>query len=370
MGLKFREMARPYLTSFFVDDLMLFCKANNSNVRTVMDTLDRFCGVSGLKINFSKSKLFISPNMTRHEINSFTAISGMRVTNDLGIYLGAPIIHGRLKRSQFNFVIEKVQRKLVGWKAHSLSFAGRATLVQTVSSTVPNYNMQTVMIPKSVCNRLDKINRDFLWGDTIDKKRVHLVKWSKVCRPKKYGGLGIRDCSTNNRAMIAKVGWNLCSGKKSLWGTILKEKYNIPTNPKDWKMRKIASHVWRGVFKTKNLLHKGIRWNIGNGKNISIWKDWWCGKNSFLDRNIDLSGVNVNETVESLINVNSCWDLNKISNSIPTVLHSDIINTPLSCELTNEDKPSWLGKGSGKFTVSSCYNQISKEEGMDCCVGN
>lgn len=119
------------------------------------------------------------------------------------------------------------------------------------------------------------------------------------------------------------------------------------------------------MFKIKNSLYKGIRWNIGNVKNISIW---WCGEQSFMD--INISTVSVNENVENLINDNGILDLNKITNFIPLELHSSIINTPLSRDLTGDDKPSWLGKGSGKFYVGYCYNQIMREDGMESCVGN
>lgn len=90
---------------FFADDLMLFCKATESDCRTVMDTLNTFYGASGVNINFFKSKFYASQNVSKRDFNAFTAISGMNVTKHLGIYLDAPIIHGRIKRSHFNFVV-------------------------------------------------------------------------------------------------------------------------------------------------------------------------------------------------------------------------------------------------------------------------
>ena len=37
--------------------------------------------------------------------------------------------------------------------------------------------------------RLEKIQRDFLWGGGVLEKRPHLVKWVVVCSHKKKGGL-------------------------------------------------------------------------------------------------------------------------------------------------------------------------------------
>lgn len=69
-----------------------------------MDTLEEFCGVFGLKVNFGKFKLYVSPNVSRREANSLGYIFGMNITKDLGIYLGAPIIHGKMKKSNFNLL--------------------------------------------------------------------------------------------------------------------------------------------------------------------------------------------------------------------------------------------------------------------------
>ena len=81
--------------------------------------------------------------------------------------------------------------KLAGWKAKFLSFAGRTVLVKSVMSAIPNYVMQGEALPIHLCEKLDKINRDFLWGSTREKKKLHLVGWSKIIKPEEEGGLGI-----------------------------------------------------------------------------------------------------------------------------------------------------------------------------------
>jgi hypothetical protein len=48
-------------------------------------------------------------------------------------YLGLPTISGRSKNQIFNFIIEKIWKKLKGWKERHLSFAGRSTLIKAVA---------------------------------------------------------------------------------------------------------------------------------------------------------------------------------------------------------------------------------------------
>jgi hypothetical protein len=41
-----------------------------------------------------------------------------------------------------------------------------------------------------VANRIEKLQRDFLWGGLGEEFKYHLVSWSKVCSPISKGGLG------------------------------------------------------------------------------------------------------------------------------------------------------------------------------------
>ena len=80
---------------------------------------------------------------------------------------------------------------------------------RSVTSVVPIYTMQTAKLPVNVCNQLDRINRNFLWGHSTTQTRVHLVNWDQVCRPKKNGGLGIKKTSHMNQALLAKASWRI-----------------------------------------------------------------------------------------------------------------------------------------------------------------
>ncbi|KAK3219049.1 hypothetical protein Dsin_013019 [Dipteronia sinensis] len=69
---------------------------------------------------------------------------------------------------------------------------GRATLIKAVTSALPVYTMQAAKLPSEICHNLDKLNRNFLYGHTLDKKTIHLISWDTVCIPKRNGGLGIK----------------------------------------------------------------------------------------------------------------------------------------------------------------------------------
>ena len=127
-----------FMHLFFADDLILFAKATKKNSITIKRVLDTFCNCSGQKVNHSKSKLFFSPHTSAENIVTIENELGMNRTNEFGRYLGVPIItDGRDKRA-FDSIVDKVRAKLSGWKARSLSMAGCLTLINSVTSAMPN----------------------------------------------------------------------------------------------------------------------------------------------------------------------------------------------------------------------------------------
>ena len=77
--------------------------------------------------------------------------------------------------------------------------------MKSIMSSIPNYVMQATVLPAHLCEKLDKINRDFLWGLTSEKRRLHLVGLSKIIRPKEEGSLGIQAARAKNLALLAKL---------------------------------------------------------------------------------------------------------------------------------------------------------------------
>ena len=70
-------------------------------------------------------------------------------------------------------MLDKVKSKLVGWKANLLSTVGRVVLIQASSSAIPAYIMQSNLLPSKVLEGIDRVNRNFLWGSTENKGKMH-----------------------------------------------------------------------------------------------------------------------------------------------------------------------------------------------------
>ncbi|KAL7207488.1 hypothetical protein ACSBR1_029440 [Camellia fascicularis] len=168
--------------------------------------------------------LFISPNVPISKARSFSSNCGIPLTHDLGKYLGIPLLHNRVSRAHFTSIFEKLQNRLTGWKANMLSITERATLINSVTSALLAYMMQTMDLPANVCKDMDRLNKNILWGDVGTSKKIHLVNWATVCNSKKLGGLGIRKAKDSNLALLSKLGWKLLSGESCLWARIWKNR--------------------------------------------------------------------------------------------------------------------------------------------------
>ena len=83
------------------------------------------------------------------------------------------------------------------------------------------------MLPHSTLDRLDRLARNFLWGSSSDRRKLHLVAWDKVCQQKNEGGLGIWRSKEMNKALIAKVGWRVMNNEHSLWAQVVRKKYSV-----------------------------------------------------------------------------------------------------------------------------------------------
>ncbi|XP_071721872.1 uncharacterized mitochondrial protein AtMg00310-like [Rutidosis leptorrhynchoides] len=95
-----------------------------------------------------------------------------------------------------------------------------------------------------------------------------------MCRSKKLGGLGMRDLTAFNSALLAKQGWRIIQDPSSLLARSLKDKYFPHCRFLDAEIGRNPSYTWRCLLEGREVLSKGGIWRVGDGTNINISDNW------------------------------------------------------------------------------------------------
>ena len=91
-------------------------------------------------------------------------------------YLGLPSLVKRNRKASFNYIKERVWKKLQGWEEKLLSQASREVLIKAVAQAIPTYTMNCFKLPIGLCNELEGLIRRFLWGQRGDRRKIHWVR--------------------------------------------------------------------------------------------------------------------------------------------------------------------------------------------------
>ncbi|OMO85295.1 reverse transcriptase [Corchorus capsularis] len=332
----------------FADDIVLFGRADKKTATAMVNVLSLFCNESGQCINLEKSKVFFSKNTPMSQRTNIVNILGVNETYDLGRYLGYPLHTSRVKKDDYLFIVDKMRGKLAGWKSRLLSTAGRLVLTQSVLESIPAYSMQCRALPASICNEIDQICRNFLWGEEEGKKKLHLLNWKDVTKPKYAGGLGLKEARLFNKAILGKLVWSFKRDPNTLWASSLTAKYGNDLNIKN----KSSSLTWRAMVWANELVENGTIKSVYSGKETSFWfEDWTCLGTI---RSLVLGPLNFGEeflTVEQFFSQNHLFSF-----SLPHDIFSVIIATPLQTFVSKSDTFLWKASNDGQYTVQSAYN--------------
>ncbi|GKA84297.1 putative RNA-directed DNA polymerase, eukaryota, reverse transcriptase zinc-binding domain protein [Tanacetum coccineum] len=115
----------------YADDNIFFGDWNNKSAKSLMCILKCFKEVSGLRVNYNKSKLY-GIGVSEVELMDMAGWMGCGVGEFPFTYLRLPICENMRRINAWNLVVEKFKSRLADWKAKMMSFGGRLTLVKSV----------------------------------------------------------------------------------------------------------------------------------------------------------------------------------------------------------------------------------------------
>ena len=124
----------------FADDTIFFCKDNTHNVMVIKSMLCCFELVSGLKVNFSKSRLG-GVSVRQPQLWMYASILNCEVMKVPFTYLDMEVGGNHRRTNFWGKVIEKIRKRLDRWKGKFLSMAGRICMLKSVLSSISLFYM-------------------------------------------------------------------------------------------------------------------------------------------------------------------------------------------------------------------------------------
>ncbi|RVX10864.1 LINE-1 reverse transcriptase-like [Vitis vinifera] len=233
----------------FADDTLIFCEAKEDQLLYMSWLLMWFEAISGLRVNLEKSELI--PVGRVENVDELADEFGYRVGKPPSTYLGMPLGAPFKSVVAWDGIEERFRKKLAMWKRQYISKGGRITLVRNTLANLPIYFMSIFQMPRVVRIRLEKIQRDFLWGGGALVQKPHLVwsiaLWNQVIRGK-YGeerggwrscesreayGFGLWKAITSNKEAWVNEVWTA----EGEWGGSWNPCFNRPFN--DWELEEV-----------------------------------------------------------------------------------------------------------------------------------
>ncbi|PKU62408.1 Putative ribonuclease H protein [Dendrobium catenatum] len=254
----------------YADDVLIFCEATLDNGHILANVLHEFAAASGLHINFDKCSVMFTKNQ-RNRDSLCQALSIFNITSKIS-YLGIPISFNRLKVEDFLPLMDNLHKNFTGWKENLLSFAGHLQYLKfTIQNTIA-YWIRGLILPKIVYKFFKKTcSRFLLFGDIDCSRKLHMVSWENVCKPKVKGGLGIPSLCALQFAFNCSVIYRMynCTSPLSTW---LSAHYSSPWRPSSPK----DSKFWVSVCNTAAIVKFNFKFLITPNAPISVLWDHWC----------------------------------------------------------------------------------------------
>jgi hypothetical protein len=252
-----------------------------------------------------------------------------------------------LTRDEWQPALDKILACLPAWQSGMITREGRLLLINAVIAARPLHLFLIAEAPAWFLEEINRWARAFFWKA---KDKVHggecLVAWSTVCKPKEYGGLGVKDLALQGLAL--RVRW-------------------------EWLRRTDPSRPWQGLpvlhdDMATSVFDSLVQIKVGKGSKVYFWKDRWLNGRAvgdFAPKMLQLVSTHRrnSRTVEVAL-IHHKWvediagDLSHEASVECVRLWALIVDFGLRRNADDEDAFSWPCSPTGLYSASSTYNRL------------
>jgi hypothetical protein len=160
---KFKRKQAVMRTSIYANDTTIFVKPYKKDVTVLADILAKFGEVLRLKTNIRKS--YVIPIRCQGvDLNEILCDFPTRRALFPTKYLGLPLTITRLRRIDFQPLVDKAVSKLMVWNGKNINHTGMSTLVKAILTSQAVYCLTSLRAPKAMRKEIDNLSKSFLWA--------------------------------------------------------------------------------------------------------------------------------------------------------------------------------------------------------------
>lgn len=153
----------------YVDDVLMFTKANTKSVNRINGILEKYTTFSSLELNRNKS--FITFSKFCEGNWELQSILGFQTKALPIMYLGVPITGKKKIHNQWE-LIQSIEKLLVKWSGKFFSFRGRIQFITWIVTGKYTYWAQVTSFPSSIVDKIRKPSHQFIW----DGRKGHPIE--------------------------------------------------------------------------------------------------------------------------------------------------------------------------------------------------
>ncbi|KAH9685475.1 reverse transcriptase domain-containing protein [Citrus sinensis] len=308
-GLKFnKEISINHL--LFADDSLIFSKATVEECMSLKQIFECYATASGHIFNFEKSSMFFSGYISAEQMTKVRDIFQLKIVSKHEKYLGLPSMIGRKKVSFFKDIKLRILSKISSWQSKFFSSGGKETLIKAVAQAIPAYAMSVFRLPMTLCEDI-------------------------------------------RRALVAKQSWRIIKYPESLMAKILQAKYFKGVDFLQAKLGSKPSFVWRSIIWGRQVIVNGMRWRIGTGDSVKIYKSQWIPRPQTFTP-ISAPILDMDCAVAELIDENHKWKESLIQQHFNSE-DAELISRILLPSSPKPDQILWHYDKKGNYSVKSGY---------------
>jgi hypothetical protein len=118
-----------------------------------------------------------SPNTRQAERDAVMQEMGVTSEAHNDKYLGLPIYMGKSKVQTFNYLKDRVWKRIHGWKEKLLSKAGKDVPIKAIAQAIPTYAMSCFDLTKTLCDDIGTMISRFWWAQQENENKLHWLSW-------------------------------------------------------------------------------------------------------------------------------------------------------------------------------------------------